>query len=134
MNKTRVQLHRANLMLIVASVAIAWFAIIPGNMSAAGKPAPAPAQKTQAAGRLVIVRSASLGPSIIGLKIDGVKTAQMAYNRRYDAQLTAGAHVLTVYPVFSVGNAQPTETRLTVEPGKTYTFTATRQDIQIVLK
>ena len=69
----------------------------------------------------------------MGLKIDGKEAAQITYNRRYDAPLAAGSHTLTVYPVVSRG-AKPTEIRVNVEPGRTYTFTAARQDIQLVLQ
>jgi len=91
-------------------------------------------QSDQAMGRLVIKRAANLGPTIVGLKIDGVQTDQISYNRTYNAPIAAGSHVLTVYPVVSREGAKPTETRVNVEAGKTYTFTAAREDIQIVLK
>jgi hypothetical protein len=134
MNKMSIHVNRHGLVVILASLAIGW--LLPGSevVSAAGKPSPPPAQDTQPAGRLVIVRSASLGPTVVGLKIDGVQTATITYNRRYDAPLAAGAHILTVYPVVSLKGARPTDTRVNVEPGKTYTFTAARDDIQIVLK
>ena len=106
----------------------------PGSVSGAEKKAPTPAEGNQPAGRLVIVRSASLGPTVVALKIDGVETAKITYNRRYDAPLAAGQHVLTVYPLPSREGARPTETKVNVQPGKTYTFTAARDDIQIVLK
>jgi hypothetical protein len=134
MHKTRLHLHGRNLMLAVACVAIAGFAISPGNISAAGKPSPAPANTAQAPGRLVIVRSANLGSIAVNLKIDGVQTANIYKARRYDAPLTAGPHVLTVSPVSRFEQSKPTEKRLTVQPGKTYTFTAKLDDVQIILK
>jgi hypothetical protein len=70
----------------------------------------------------------------VGLKIDGKEAAKLSYNRSYDAPLAAGPHTLTVYPVVSRGGAKPTETRVNVEPGKTYRFTAARKDIQLVLQ
>ena len=121
-------------MLAVACVAIAWFAISPGNISAAGKPSPAPANTAQAPGRLVIVRAANLGVIVVNLKIDGVQAADIYKTRRYDAPLAAGPHVLTVAPTSRFEQSQPTEKRLMVEPGKTYTFTAVLEDVQIVLK
>ena len=94
----------------------------------------AAAQSGTAMGRLVIKRGPNLGPTIVGLKIDGVETEKISYNRTYNAPIAAGSHVLTVYPVVSLEGARPTETRVNIEAGKTYTFTALRKDIQIVLK
>ena len=131
MNKANIHRHGGNLMRAVACVAIAWFAVTPENISAAGKPAPA--QTAQAPGRLVVLRAANIGPQIVNLKIDGVQTAQIYYNRSYDAPLAAGPHVLTVSPVIR-SNASSAEMRLTAEPGKTYTFTAAWQDTRIVFK
>ena len=102
------------------------------TLSAAEKKAST--QSDKAKGRLVIKRAANLGPTIVGLKIDGAQTDQISYNRTYNAPIAAGSHVLTVYPVVSREGAKPTETRVNVEAGKTYTFTAAREDIQIVLK
>src|SRR4030095_1794814 len=110
-------------MVIVTCLAIGLLVGHPVCTSAAGKESPAPAQNAQAAGRLVVVRSA-LGPTIVVLKIDGKEAAKLSYNRRYDAPLAAGPHTLTVYPVVSLEGAKPTETRVNVEPGKSCTFTA----------
>ena len=134
MNKISPHPEFSRLMLIVASLAIGLFPGHPINASAAGKASPAPAQNAPAAGRLVIMRSATLGPTIVGLKIDGTEVAQLSYNRSYKAPLAAGPHTLTVYPVVSLEGAKPTEIRVNVEPGKTYTFTAARKDIQLVLQ
>jgi hypothetical protein len=98
------------------------------------KSSPAPMQEMKAPGRLVIFRGPALGPTIIGLRVDGVSVGQIAYNRRYDAPLAAGSHVITVYPVNSLENARPTDRKVDVEPGRTYSFTAVRKDIGIVLK
>ena len=128
------QLKQSRCLLLVATcLAIGGLISQPGAVSAAGKGSPAPTQNAQA-GRLVIVRSASLGPTIVGLKIDGKEAARISYNRRYDEPIAAGPHTLTVYPAISLGGAKPTEKHLNVQPGKTYTFTAARKDIQIVLK
>jgi len=107
-------------------------ALATGTLSAAEKKASAPNDKGM--GRLVIKRAANLGPTVVGLKVDGVPTDKISYNRTYNAPIAAGSHVLTVYPVISLEGAKPTDTHLNVEPGKTYTFTAARKDIQIVLK
>jgi hypothetical protein len=121
--------------LIAATLAIG--AVIVGQsdlFAAQKKEMPAAVQTTQGVGRLIIVRAANLGPTIVGLKIDGKDVDKISYNRRYDAPIAAGAHVLTVYPVVSYEGARPVDARINVEPGKTYTFTAARKDIQVVLK
>jgi hypothetical protein len=134
MNKINTYLQRSSLMLIVTCLAISLFVGHPVCTSAAGKGSPAPAQNAQAAGRLVVVRSATLGRTIVGLKIDGKEAAKLSYNRSYDAPLAPGPHTLTLYPVVSREGAKPTEKRVNVEPRKTYTFTAARKDIQLVLQ
>jgi hypothetical protein len=134
MNKISPHLQRSSLTLIVTCLAIGLFLGHPVNASAAGKGSPSPAQNELAPGRLVIRRSATLGPTIVGLKIDGKEAAQLSYNRSYNAPLAAGSHILTVYPVVSLEGAKPTEIRVNVEPGKTYKFTVARKDIELVLQ
>ena len=126
--------HARSSMSVIAWLLSVFFVVAVGNVSAAGKSSPAPPAKAQAAGHLTIVRSATLGLTVVGIKIDGVQTAAIGYNRRYEGAIPAGPHVLTVFPMVSHGNAKPTDTKLNVEPGKSYSFTAMRQDIQLVLK
>jgi hypothetical protein len=133
MNEMSMKLSRSLLRVAVCLV-VGLVLAGPGSVSGADKKAPAPAQGDRPAGRLVIVRSAALGPTIVGLRIDGVEMTKITFNRRYDAPLAAGEHVLTVYPLPSLEGARPTQTKLNVQSGKTYTFTAARDDIQIVLK
>jgi len=131
--KTFIHLSRRSL-LISASLAVALVFAGSELASGASKKSPTPTQTAQAPGRLIINRSATLGPTIVGLRIDGKETAKITFNRSYNAPLAAGEHVLTLYPLPSLEGAKPTDKRLTVEPGKTYTFTAARNDIQLVLK
>ena len=122
-------------MMIVASLATCWFLVSPGAVSAAEKKnSPAPMQEMKAPGRLVVKRGAALGATILGLRIDGTEMNHIHFNRRYDAPLAAGSHVITVYPVNSLENAKPSDRKVNVESGKTYSFTAIRDDINIVLK
>jgi hypothetical protein len=118
MKKIFIKLNRHRLTLSVAFLAIGWVFSGPEVMSAAEQRSPTPVRVSEPAGRLVIVRSATLGPTVIGLRIDGVEMAKISYNRRYDAPLAAGQHTLTVYPVTSLEGAKPTETRVNVRPGK----------------
>jgi hypothetical protein len=127
-------LNQRGLMIIVASFATCWLLASPGASAAEKKSSPAPTQQMKAPGRLVIVRSATLGPTVVGLRVDGVQVAQITYTRRYDAPIAAGSHVITVYPVHSMQNARPRDRQINVESGRTYTFTAARQDVDLVLK
>jgi hypothetical protein len=136
MKKMSMQLsHRLLRIAVCLSVGLvlAGPELVSGADKKTEKMSPTPAQTNQAPGRLVITRSASLGPTIVGLRIDGKETAKITFNRRYDAPLSAGQHVLTVYPVVSYDNAKPTNTRVNVAPGQTYSFTAARNDVQLVL-
>jgi hypothetical protein len=133
MPELRLHSDGRNLLLTFAAVAIAWVVFAGGNISAAGKPSFASAKTTTAPGRLIILRAPNIGPQIVGLEIDGVQTALISYNRRYDASLAAGPHVLMVFPVIGRWTVSTKERRLIVEAGKTYTFTATWQHIGILL-
>jgi len=126
--------------LVAATLAVGWLVVGQGNLCAAGKASPNMAQKkemptaSQATGHLVVKRAANLGATIVGLKIDGKEVDRITYNRTYDAPISAGSHVLTTYPVVSYENARPVDMQINVAPGKTYTFTAKRSDIQVVLR
>lgn len=129
MNKIR------NFSLIAAALAIGWSVVGQAELFAAQKKeTPALAAAPQAMGTLVIKRAPNLGPTIVGLKIDGRDVDKLSYNRIYSAPISAGSHVVTTWPVVSLDGARPVDTRINIEAGKTYTFTARRQDIQIVLR
>ena len=116
------------------AVVCAAFVVVPG-VSAAGKSSPAPKQEqNQEAGRLIIVRSARLGSIVVGVSIDGKQTANINFGGSYNAPISAGQHVITVVPLGSREHAEPGQTRLTVQPGQTYRFTASWSDVSIVLK
>lgn len=133
MNK--IYLHRNRSIFVLAVVCATLACLIPRDVSAAGKTSPAAKQqKSEGAGRLVVVRSANLGTTVVGLSIDGKETAKINFGGRYDAPLAAGQHVLTVIPIPNREQAQPNQTRITVEPGQTYKFTAKQSDVAIVLK
>ena len=109
--------------------------LLPGDILAADKSSPAAKQQqTQQAGRLIIVRSAKLGAIVVGVSIDGKETAKINFGGSYDAPLAPGPHVITVTPIGSREHPQPGQTRLTVQPGQTYKFTASNSDVSIVLK
>ena len=132
---TKIYHHRNRSIFVLAVVCAALACLIPGDASAAGKISPATKQqKIAEAGRLVVVRSANLGTTVVGLSIDGKETAKINFGGRYDAPLAAGPHVLTVIPIPNREQAQPNQTRVTVQPGQTYKFTAKQSDVAIVLK
>jgi hypothetical protein len=75
-------------------------------------------------GRLVVQRSPGLGEKeFLRLSIDG-EVHNIPPGSRYDQPISAGQHVLTVNT--PTNRRQPTSMSLTVDPGKTYAFTATR--------
>ena len=121
--------------LIAAIMAVAWLVVSQDAFSGAQKKETAAmAPVPHATGHLVVKRAANLGATIVGLKIDGKEVDRISYNRSYDAPIATGSHVLTTYPVVSYENARPMDTRINVEAGKTYTFTAKRSDIEVVLR
>jgi hypothetical protein len=78
-------------------------------------------------GRLVVQRSPAFGKEYVRLSIDG-KVHNIGPGSRYDQPISAGHHVLTVD---APRNQHPaTSMSLTVDPGQTYAFTATRDSHQ----
>ncbi len=134
MNKTRLLSKRGLLIVAIAAAAIAWGAVVPGIVSGAEKKASAPAGSSQDTGTLAILRSANLGTTVVGVSIDGVQTAKINFNGRYDAPIAVGQHVLTSVPIPNREHAAPAQTRINVQKGKTYTLTAVRADVAVVLK
>src|SRR6476646_9025079 len=81
-------------------------------------------------GRLVVQRSPGFGEKeFLRLSIDG-KVHNIGAGSRYDQPISAGHHVLTVDTPKSL--RQPTSMSLTVDPGHTYGFTATREADHVV--
>jgi hypothetical protein len=75
-------------------------------------------------GRLVVQRSPGFGDKeFLRLSIDG-EVHNIGPGSRYDQPISAGHHVLTVDT--PKNRHQPTSVSLTVDPGQTYAFTATR--------
>ena len=79
-------------------------------------------------GRLVVQRSPAFGSKeFLRLSIDG-KVHDIAPGTRYDQPISAGHHVLIADAPRS--QRQPISMSLTVDPGHTYAFTATRETDQ----
>jgi hypothetical protein len=82
--------------------------------------------RADAGGRLVVYRSPTFGSRMfLQLWIDGSKAGEIGPARRYDKPIPTGHHVLSVNYAPRT-RYQPTSTHLTVHPGQTYVFTATR--------
>ena len=125
------------LQLLIAAVgcaALASIFLIPANLRAAGKSHPVAAAKDQGTGELVIKRSANLGSTIVGLSIDGKQVAKINFNGTYEAPIPSGAHTLSTIPIPNREHAEASQVQINVQPGKTYSLTAYRDDVRIVLK
>ena len=84
--------------------------------------------------RLVVTRSASLGGLPVALLIDGKRVGTIDFNRRYDANISAGRHSLSVFLIRNTQRSRSEPFQISVEGGKTYYFTATREGPVVVLK
>ena len=83
------------------------------------------AQGSPPPGRLIVERVPNFGWNLaVHLQIDGRDAGVIVRDQRFDGFLTAGDHVLTVFPVPNRVFAPPMSTLLTVRPGYTYVFTA----------
>jgi hypothetical protein len=79
----------------------------------------------QPSGRLVVLRPPNFGWNLgFNLEIDGRSVGSVVQGRSYQAWLPAGQHVLTVRKLPRTGISGPTSTRVNVQPGWTYVFTA----------
>jgi hypothetical protein len=76
--------------------------------------------------RLVVTRAANFGTfEYLNLFVDGVHVADLGLGQSYDALLPPGQHVLSVNTTPQIyRRTLPTQRRVTVEPDKTYAFTA----------
>ena len=76
--------------------------------------------------RLVVTRPANFGTfQYLNLFVDGVHVADLGLGESYDALLPPGQHVLSVNTTPQIyRRTPPTQRRVTVEPDKTYAFTA----------
>jgi Tetratricopeptide repeat len=95
---------------------------------------PSPSAETAVArpgGRLIVLRAANFGWNLaLNVKIDGKTAANIVQGRNYDEFVPEGRHMLTVSVV---SNYHPTSTVLNVRSGKTYVFTATRQNTDSIV-
>jgi hypothetical protein len=77
-------------------------------------------------GRLVIRRVANIGTTLVlNVSVDGSHVASVSEGQTYRGSLSAGPHVVSVILDPNAMNLAPTQKRITVQKGQTYTFTAT---------
>lgn len=132
MIKSFLRQNRQVLALAVIGAALTFF--IPA-VSAAGKaPSVAKQAEAQQPGHLLIVRSANLGTVVVGMEIDGKQTARINFGGSYNEPISAGPHVISVTPMPNREHAQPSQTRINVQPGQSYKFTAVQSDVSLVLR
>jgi hypothetical protein len=86
-------------------------------------------------GRLVIQRVANIGTALVlQVSIDGKNVGSVARGQTYNGSLPPGPHVVSVILEPNGMNLAPTQKRITVQKGKTYTFTATWQGNVLALQ
>ena len=86
-------------------------------------------------GRLIVQRAPNFGTNlVVRLSIDGTRVADIPRNQHYGGFLSAGHHVLTVLALPNTESRRPTSTRLTVQSGHVYIFSATWDSDRLVLR
>jgi hypothetical protein len=89
----------------------------------------------QPGGHLVVLRPANFGWNLaFKLEIDGRPVGSVVQGRQFHTWLPAGEHVLTVSKVPYTGYAGPTSTKVNVQPGLTYVYTATWDSAFVFLR
>jgi hypothetical protein len=93
---------------------------------ASSSTSPASTVASAQSGRLVIRRVANIGTSLVlNVSVDGRHVASVSEGQTYRGSLSAGPHVVSVILDPNAMNLAPTQKRITVQKGQTYTFTAT---------
>ena len=85
-------------------------------------------------GNLVIKRAPNMGSALfLNVSIDGKRAGTFGVGQSYKGSLSEGPHVVSVILEPNGLNLPPTQKRITVKPGQTYTFTAMWQGDTVVL-
>ena len=93
-----------------------------------------PASSSKNAGRLIIQRVANLGTGLVlQISIDGEQVATLPRGQTYNGSLLPGQHVVSVLAVPNQLHLLPTQKRLSVQAGQTYSLTAMWQGERLVL-
>ena len=105
---------------LIATLALAIF--IGSEASSTARPA---SSSDADSGRLVIRRVANIGTvAVVNVSVDGKRVGSIARGQIFNEPLSAGPHVITATLTSSNTEVPPTKKSITVEKGKTYTFTA----------
>jgi hypothetical protein len=93
-----------------------------------------PASSSKNAGRLIIERVANLGTAVmLQISIDGKQAAMLPRGQTYNGSLSPGQHVVSILAVPNQLHLRPTQKRLSVQAGQTYSLTAMWQGDHLVL-
>ena len=85
-------------------------------------------------GRLVINRAANMGSALfLDVSIDGKHAGSFGVGQSYSGSLSEGPHLVSVILEPNNLNLAPTQKRITVQKGHTYTFTAMWRGEAVVL-
>ena len=115
--------------VLVAALVATALAVIAG---CATQSAPTPVASADS-GRLVITRNFSFAGLPAVLWINGVKVAQIDYNRTYDAPIAAGPQTLKLTRIPPALTDVSPEVRLVVQKGQTYKFVAGMEGPNVTL-
>ena len=92
-------------------------------------------QPVQGAARLVVRRAPNLGANVtVRLWVDGAQVGTIGYGHTHQGSLAPGRHILSVQPSPRPRSGTPWQMTLDVRSGKTYSFTATGDSGQLILK
>jgi hypothetical protein len=104
------------LSLACACLITAWCATQPGAATAPPPPN---------SGHVLIYRVANFGSNLsLVVSVDGKDVGSFTEGRNYSGYLSAGQHVIVVRADPNQGGIRPGKTTLTVQAGKTYSYTA----------
>lgn len=85
-------------------------------------------------GTLVINRAPNMGTGLfLNVSIDGKHVATVGTGRSYNGSLSPGPHVVSVIVEPNELSLTPTQKKITVQTGQTYTFTASWQGDTLLL-
>jgi len=130
LNEKRVQpMKKHNLIIQILSLVCACL-IVAGCATQPGASTAAPPNS----GHLLVYRGAKFGYRLnLVLSVDGKDVASLTEGQTYDGYLPAGHHVLSARVTPRTTGAHPTRKTVTVEAGRTYSYTAVLSGGHLVL-
>ncbi len=119
--------------LLIVALACATLSGCETSGTGASNTASAPTASTNT-GRLIIKRVANLGTAeMLNISIDGKQVATIPRGQTYSGSLSPGQHVVSVLAIPNALHLLPTQKRLSVQAGQTYSFTAMWKGQRLVL-